>query len=72
MNPVEQKKQAKEFAARWLNREGYEKGETSPFWQELLTDVFGESDVTKKLNLKTGCNWSIGASLMYVYPTLRF
>lgn len=52
MNPVEQKKQAKEFATRWLNREGYEKGETSPFWQELLTDVFGESDVTKKIKFE--------------------
>ena len=31
---------AAEFAARWKGR-GYEKGETQPFWIDLLTNVFG-------------------------------
>ena len=35
-----QKKAAKEFAARWIEQ-GYEKGETQRFWLDLLQNVFG-------------------------------
>ena len=31
---------AAEFAERWKDR-GYEKGESQPFWIDLLTNVFG-------------------------------
>ena len=31
---------AAEFAERWKNR-GYEKGESQPFWIDLLSNVFG-------------------------------
>ena len=40
MTDKEQKKAAKEFAARWQGK-GYEKGESQPFWLSLLRDVFG-------------------------------
>ena len=44
MNDVQQRKAAKDFAARW-NGKGYEKGESQLFWTTLLTDVFGVSNV---------------------------
>lgn len=44
MNDVEQRKAAKNFAARWKDK-GYEKGESQLFWTTLLTDVFGVSNV---------------------------
>lgn len=31
---------AAEFAERWKNR-GYERGESQPFWIDLLSNVFG-------------------------------
>ena len=31
---------AAEFAARWKGR-GYERGESQPFWIDLLSNVFG-------------------------------
>ena len=44
MNDVQQRKAAKDFAARWKGK-GYEKGESQLFWTTLLTDVFGVSNV---------------------------
>ena len=43
MTQTEQKKRAKQFAARWQGR-GYEKGETQKFWIDLLSSVFGVED----------------------------
>ena len=40
MKESEQRAAAKEFAETWKGR-GYEKGETQPFWLELLQKVFG-------------------------------
>ncbi len=40
MTDKEQKKAAKEFAEYWKDR-GYEKGESQPFWLELLGSVLG-------------------------------
>lgn len=40
MNDKEQRKAAKEFAKYWSGK-GYEKGESQPFWIELLNRVFG-------------------------------
>ena len=40
MNDVEQRKAAKAFAANWQGK-GYEKGESQPFWLQLLGEVLG-------------------------------
>ena len=40
MNEKNQKKTAKAFFEYWKDR-GYEKGESQPFWLELLGNVFG-------------------------------
>ncbi len=43
MAVLSQKKAAKEFAAKWKGR-GYEKGESQPFWIELLQKVLQVED----------------------------
>ena len=45
MNDREQRKAAREFAAKWAGK-GYEKGESQLFWITLLHDVFGVEDVS--------------------------
>ena len=40
LNDTQQRIAAKKFADQWQDR-GYEKGETQPFWMELLHDVYG-------------------------------
>ena len=40
MNSVEQRKAAKAFSEYW-KRKGYEKGESQPFWLQLLGEVLG-------------------------------
>lgn len=40
MKDVEQRKAAKAFAANWQGK-GYEKGESQPFWLQLLGEVLG-------------------------------
>ncbi|MGM9520587.1 MAG: DNA methyltransferase, partial [Phascolarctobacterium sp.] len=40
MNDVEQRKAARAFAANWQGK-GYEKGESQPFWLQLLGEVLG-------------------------------
>lgn len=45
------RQRAKEFAERWKGR-GYEKGETSSFWLELLGDVVGMEDVTTNVRFE--------------------
>ncbi|MCP1387047.1 N-6 DNA methylase [Corynebacterium sp. TA-R-1] len=42
---------ANDFAARWKGR-GYEKGDTSSFWLELLRDVVGMEDVTTNVRFE--------------------
>jgi hypothetical protein len=37
---------AAEFAERWKGR-GYERGESQPFWIDLLTNVFGIETMTE-------------------------
>ena len=66
MTQTEQKKRAKQFAARWQER-GYEKGETQKFWIDLLTSVLGvencmdfiffEDQVKEKIENKTITNF---------------
>lgn len=43
MKEAEQRIRAKEFAQYWADR-GYEKGESQPFWMELLQKVYGVED----------------------------
>lgn len=45
MTERDRKKAAKEFAAYWKDK-GYEKGESQPFWIELLSKVFDVADAT--------------------------
>ena len=44
MNEKEQKKAAKEFAARWQGK-GYEKGQSQQFWIDLLEHVYDVEDI---------------------------
>lgn len=46
MKDIERKKAIKEFVARWTGK-GYEKGETQPFWLDLLSSVFGVEKPTE-------------------------
>lgn len=45
MKETEQRKSAKLFSEKWMNR-GYEKGESQPFWISLLEDVYGVENPT--------------------------
>lgn len=45
------KRAAKEFVDKWTGR-GYEKGDTSSFWLELLRDVVGMEDVTTNVRFE--------------------
>lgn len=45
------KRAAKQFAEKWAGR-GYEKGDTSSFWLELLRDVVGMEDVTSAVRFE--------------------
>lgn len=44
MTDKEQKKAAKDFAARWEGK-GYEKGQSQQFWLDLLVNVYGVKDI---------------------------
>lgn len=45
MTEKEQKEAAKKFAEQWKNQ-GYEKGQSQPFWIQLLSDVLGVKNPT--------------------------
>lgn len=49
---ADRKRAARDFAERWAGR-GYEKGDTSSFWLELLRDVVGMTDVTTSVRFET-------------------
>ena len=51
MNDKEQKKAAKEFAARWQGR-GYENGESNLFWIDLLTHVYGVDNIAEFISFE--------------------
>ncbi len=42
-----QRQAAEKFVQKWQNAEGYEKGQDSIFWTELLRDVYGIIDVSQ-------------------------
>lgn len=45
------KRAAEQFARKWSGR-GYEKGDTAPYWLELLDTVIGMSDVTTNVRFE--------------------
>ncbi len=45
MTDTQQKQAAKKFAEYWKDR-GYEKGESQKFWMDLLTNVYGVTDIS--------------------------
>ncbi|MGN0918657.1 MAG: type IIL restriction-modification enzyme MmeI [Oxalobacter sp.] len=57
-----QRQAAEKFVQKWLAAEGYEKGEDSIFWTELLRYVYGVTDVSqfvefqKPVELEWGAN----------------
>ena len=51
MTPVQQQKEAKDFAERWEGK-GYEKGESQIFWTTLLTEIFGVEHVDSFLTFE--------------------
>ncbi len=44
MTDKQQRNAAREFAEKWARR-GYEKGESQPFWMQLLSEVYGVEHV---------------------------
>ena len=48
MTDKEKKAAAKKFAESWKGK-GYEKGESQPFWNELLQTVYGVEDVYRSI-----------------------
>ena len=51
MTDKEQKKAAKDFAARWEGK-GYEKGESQLFWIDLLTHVYGVDNIAEFISFE--------------------
>ena len=51
MNDREKRKSAKSFSKNWENR-GYEKGDSQIFWAELLTTVFGVTEISQFISFE--------------------
>ncbi len=51
MKDTQQKAAAKKFVEYWKNK-GYEKGESQPFWLELLENVFGVENPAHYINFE--------------------
>ena len=51
MKDIERKKAAKEFIKRWTGK-GYEKGETQPFWLDLLSSILGVEKPTEFISFE--------------------
>ena len=51
MTDAQQRAAAKIFAKNWKNR-GYEKGDSQIFWVELLTTVFGVTDISQFISFE--------------------
>ena len=54
MTDTQQRAAAKAFAKNWKDR-GYEKGDSQIFWVELLTTVFGVTEISQLFLLKISC-----------------
>ena len=51
MIDAQQRAAAKEFAKNWKDR-GYEKGDSQIFWVELLTTVFGVTEISQFISFE--------------------
>ena len=51
MTDTQQRAAAKAFAKNWKDR-GYEKGDSQIFWVELLTTVFGVTEISQFILLQ--------------------
>ena len=51
MTDTQQKQAAKKFAEYWKDR-GYEKGESQKFWMDLLTNVYGVTDISSFISFE--------------------
>ena len=51
MTDTQQRAAAKAFAKNWKDR-GYEKGDSQIFWVELLTTVFGVTEISKFISFE--------------------
>lgn len=51
MNDREKRNSAKSFSKNWENR-GYEKGDSQIFWAELLTTVFGVTEISQFISFE--------------------
>lgn len=70
MADLSQKKAAKEFAAKWKGR-GYEKGESQPFWIELLQKVLQVEDPFYIISFENRVKLSNTSFIdAYIKPTL--
>ena len=52
LSQEQQQKAAKNFSDTWMNKTGYEKGESQPFWCDLLCNVFGIQDFVNYINFE--------------------
>ncbi len=69
MAVLSQKKAAKEFAAKWKGR-GYEKGESQPFWIELLQKVLQVEDPFSIISFENSVKLSNTSFIdAYIKPT---
>ena len=51
MTDTQQRVAAKAFAKNWKDR-GYEKGDSQIFWVELLTTVFGVTEISQFISFE--------------------
>ena len=51
MTDAQQRAAAKAFAKNWKDR-GYEKGDSQIFWVELLTTVFGVTEISQFISFE--------------------
>ena len=51
MTDTQQRAAAKAFAKNWKDR-GYEKGDSQIFWVELLTTVFGVTEISQFISFE--------------------
>ena len=60
MTHAQQQEAAKQFVERWQGK-GYEKGQTQPFWNDLICNVFGVADFSTFLEFENQIKDTAGA-----------
>ena len=66
MNERERRESAKAFAEYWKDR-GYEKGESQPFWLNLLRDVLGVAQPEQFIHFKNRYSLTTRVLLMALF-----